>query len=157
MQTVIIKSINQCLQDVLLTGHFGKRFRAPFSGKDLIAHINFYVRTKLYYRQIKAGLEELMVVTLNSHTSAHDGTTTVAPFRAWRGLQIIVAREPKRATFEASAAIIRGLLVKCNKLSRYPHYLVSLILRLSDYIKHFFPSHIGSACLNWAVCLSVTE
>ena len=39
-----------------------------------------------------------MVATLNSHTSAHDGTTTVAPFRAWRGLQIIVAREPKRAT-----------------------------------------------------------
>ena len=105
MQTVIIKSINQCLQDMLLTGHFGERFRAPFSGKDLIAHINFYVRTKLYYRQIKAGLEELMVATLKSHTSAHDGTTTVAPFRAWRGLQIIVAREPKRATVK----LARGL------------------------------------------------
>ena len=35
----------------------------------------------------------------------------------WRGLQIIVAREPKRATVEASAAIIRGLTIKCNRSS----------------------------------------
>jgi len=32
-------------------------------------------------------------------------------------LQIIVAREPKRATVEASAAIIRGLTIKCNRSS----------------------------------------
>ena len=78
-----------------------------------------------------------MVATLNSHTSAHDGTTTVAPFRAWRGLQIIVAREPKRATVEASAAIIRGLLVKCNKFSPYLNFYALITPSSPDYIKHF--------------------
>jgi len=29
-----------------------------------------------------------------SHTSAHDYIATVAPFRAWRSLQLVVARGP---------------------------------------------------------------
>ncbi len=32
--------------------------------------------------------------TYISYTSAPEFTTTVAPFRAWRGLRLIVAREP---------------------------------------------------------------
>ncbi len=35
-----------------------------------------------------------------SHTSAHNFTATVAPFRAWRGLQQIIARGPGWATIE---------------------------------------------------------
>ena len=46
-----------------------------------------------------------MVATLNSHTSAHSGTATVAPFRAWRSSQLAVARGPKRATLKASAEL----------------------------------------------------
>jgi hypothetical protein len=46
-----------------------------------------------------------MVATLNSHTSAHSVTTTVAPFRAWRGSQLAVARGPKRATVEEFARL----------------------------------------------------
>ncbi len=29
-----------------------------------------------------------------SYTPAHEFTATVAPFRAWRGLQLFIAREP---------------------------------------------------------------
>ncbi|GGY40666.1 hypothetical protein GCM10011297_11990 [Bacterioplanes sanyensis] len=39
-----------------------------------------------------------MEMTPTSHTPAHESTATVAPFRAWRGLQLIVARGPMRAT-----------------------------------------------------------
>ena len=49
--------------------------------------------------------KELMVATLNSRTSAHSVTTTVAPFRAWRGSQLAVAKGPKRATVEAIARL----------------------------------------------------
>ena len=42
-----------------------------------------------------------MAVTLTSRTSAHSVTTTVAPFRAWRGSRLAVARGPVRATIEA--------------------------------------------------------
>lgn len=35
-----------------------------------------------------------------SHTSAPESTTTVAPFRAWRGSQFIVAREPMQITID---------------------------------------------------------
>jgi len=55
-----------------------------------------------------------MAMTPSSHTSAHSVTTTVAPFRAWRGSRLAVARGPKGATIKASRGIIRGLLDKCN-------------------------------------------
>ena len=55
-----------------------------------------------------------MAMTPNSHTSAHSVTTTVAPFRAWRGLQLAVARGPKGVTIESKRRIIRGLHHKCN-------------------------------------------
>ena len=32
----------------------------------------------------------------DSHIPAHESAATVAPFRAWRGLQRIVARGPTR-------------------------------------------------------------
>ena len=46
-----------------------------------------------------------MAMTPNSRTSAHSVTTTVAPFRAWRGLQLAVARGPKGATIKVSARL----------------------------------------------------
>ena len=46
-----------------------------------------------------------MAMTPNSHTSAHSVTTTVAPFRAWRGLQLAAARGPKGATIKVSARL----------------------------------------------------
>jgi hypothetical protein len=53
-----------------------------------------------YYREIRGALEGLMAMTPNSHTSAHSVTTTVAPFRAWRGSWLAVARGPKGATIK---------------------------------------------------------
>ena len=41
------------------------------------------------------------VATQASHTPAHDVTATVAPFRAWRSLQLIVAEGPERVTITA--------------------------------------------------------
>jgi len=38
------------------------------------------------------------VAAQTSHISAHELTATVAPFRAWRSLQLIIARGPERAT-----------------------------------------------------------
>ena len=52
-------------------------------------------------------------MTLTSHTPAHSQFTTVAPFRAWRGSRLPVARGPERATIEirlfAEPRIIRLL------------------------------------------------
>jgi len=39
-----------------------------------------------------------MVAPLPSHTSAHNFIATVAPFRAWRGLRLAVAKGPERVT-----------------------------------------------------------
>ena len=50
--------------------------------------------------------------TCTSHTPAPEITATVAPFRAWRGLQLIVAGEPMQVTIEA--AIIPALLRAFN-------------------------------------------
>jgi len=44
--------------------------------------------------------EYSMEVTHTSYTTAPESTTTVAPFRAWRGLRFIVAREPMQITIE---------------------------------------------------------
>jgi len=41
------------------------------------------------------------VATCISHTPAPEITVTVAPFRAWRGSRLIVARGPMQATIEA--------------------------------------------------------
>ena len=43
------------------------------------------------------------VATHTSHTPAPESTATVAPFRAWRGLQFFVAGEPMQATINAQA------------------------------------------------------
>ena len=59
-----------------------------------------------------------MAMTPSSHTSAHSVTTTVAPFRAWRGSRLTVARGPKGATIEAKRVIIRGLVNKCNRAAQ---------------------------------------
>jgi len=49
-------------------------------------------------------------MTPASHISAPNVPDTVAPFRAWRGSQLIVARGPTRATIEiAYVCIIMGL------------------------------------------------
>jgi len=40
------------------------------------------------------------VASRTSRTPAHESAATVAPFRAWRGLQRIIARGPIRLTIE---------------------------------------------------------
>ena len=45
-------------------------------------------------------LSDKRVATPISHTPAHNVTATVAPFRAWRGSQLIIARGPTGATIE---------------------------------------------------------
>jgi len=44
--------------------------------------------------------DSVRVANRASHTSAHELTTTVAPFRAWRGLQPIIARGPTQPTIK---------------------------------------------------------
>jgi hypothetical protein len=41
------------------------------------------------------------VETSASDTPAHDVTATVAPFRAWRGSQFIIAKEPTEISITA--------------------------------------------------------
>ena len=65
-----------------------------------------------------------MAVTPISHTSAHSITATVAPFRAWRGSRLAVARGPMRGTIETERGIIRGLACKCNSLNN--NYMTSV-------------------------------
>ncbi len=62
-----------------------------------------------------------------SHTPAHDVTATVAPFRAWRGSQLIIAGGPERTTIaerriiERRTAIVKGYFYICinTAVSRY--------------------------------------
>ena len=49
------------------------------------------------YAMVKK-LNKKMEGALTSHTPAHNFTTTVAPFRAWRGLQRTVVEGPASAT-----------------------------------------------------------
>jgi len=51
---------------------------------------------------------EVWVATQTSHTPAHDVTTTVAPFRAWRGSQLIIARGPARVTIKNGSVKTEG-------------------------------------------------
>ena len=39
--------------------------------------------------------------SLASHTPAHNSTATVAPFQAWRNLQIVIAKEPTKLSITA--------------------------------------------------------
>jgi len=41
------------------------------------------------------------VESLVSHTPAHNSTATVAPFQAWRNLQIVIAKEPTKLSITA--------------------------------------------------------
>ena len=43
------------------------------------------------------------MAALASHIPAHDVTTTVAPFRAWRDSQLIIAGGPERTTIARAA------------------------------------------------------
>jgi len=40
-----------------------------------------------------------------SHTTAHESAVTVAPFRAWRGSRLVIARGPARDTIEHDASL----------------------------------------------------
>jgi len=55
-----------------------------------------------------------LVATLISHTPAHEFSATVAPFRAWRGLQMFIAGGPTRATIAGRIMVIS--LGECNRL-----------------------------------------
>jgi hypothetical protein len=127
MQSVVIQRIDQCLKNMLLPGHFGKNAGTPFAGKNLITHSSTTLNSKKHYREISGALEGAltnqlsmsdMAVTPTSHTSAHSVTTTVAPFRAWRGSRLAVARGPVGVTIKTKRAIIGGLSSKCNKCWR---------------------------------------
>jgi len=48
----------------------------------------------------KKGIIQNLVASPASHTPAHDVTATVAPFRAWRGSQLIIARGPTGVTIK---------------------------------------------------------
>ena len=44
------------------------------------------------------------------YTSAPESIATVAPFRAWRGLRLLVAREPMQAPLTQSGYLKLGLV-----------------------------------------------
>ena len=61
-----------------------------------------------------------MVAASTSHISAHEVPATVAPFRAWRGLQVFIARGPIKATITrlSCIAIARRLRILPNLLEK---------------------------------------
>ena len=58
-------------------------------------------------------MKKSMAMTPKSHTPAQHLTTTVAPFRAWRGLRLTLAEGPEGATIESR--IIRSLGGECKR------------------------------------------
>lgn len=72
---------------------------------------------------------EALRVGPTSHTSAHESVTTVAPFRAWRGLRLIVAREPV-GTHSERARIIANFLTNENPLADY-----IFCLKIKQFVK----------------------
>ncbi len=58
-----------------------------------------------------------MEVTPTSHTPAHEIIATVAPFRAWRGSQLIIAEGPIGVTKNLSQKTGRGII--CNPHSAF--------------------------------------
>jgi len=65
--------------------------------------------------------DSLWVAAQTSHISAHELTATVAPFQAWRNLQIVIARGPERAT-----------IAKRRDYSRFEYYLQALFQRTTS-------------------------
>ncbi len=63
-----------------------------------------------------------------SHTPAHDVTATVAPFRAWRGSQLIIARGPTGPTKKQTTRLDAAHSPQ-NTLPRQP--LIKPLLRWS--------------------------
>ena len=58
-------------------------------------------------------MKKSMAMTPKSQTPAQHLTTTVAPFRAWRGLRLTLAEGPEGATIESR--IIRSLGGECKR------------------------------------------
>ncbi len=65
--------------------------------------------------------------TRTSHTPAPDSTATVAPFRAWRGSQLLVAGGPIRVTIEwrRLSADSSGEEVDASQARGHPHSRIS--------------------------------
>ena len=100
VQTLLVKGVDQRSQDVLLANHFVEELWPPFTCKYLITHENAdSAKLRLANdSDLRGGCQGKLEMTPISHTPAHESTTTVAPFRAWRGSQFIVARGPTGAT-----------------------------------------------------------
>jgi len=64
------------------------------------------------------------VATSASHTPAHNVTATVAPFRAWRGLQIVIAGGPTEASITGA-----GLSVLLTLVASTKHYNIVLLIK----------------------------
>jgi len=83
--------------------------------------------------------ENKLVASPASHTPAHDVTATVAPFRAWRGSQLIIARGPAEVTIKNRSLVQNsrrvGIMVLRNRYFNH------------DRGWHSMPSLPNIACL----------
>ena len=70
---------------------------------------------------------------LNQYTFAPNVSATVAPFRAWRGLQMIVTKGPKQVTI-ARARVYREARHMSSKATvKYGTIYAQMRLYLSNY------------------------
>ena len=80
-----IERVAERTHDVLLAGEFGEAAWPPFTGKDEITH---------------ALAPGCGAAARASTPPAPNSTATAAPFRASRGLRLIVAEKPTRTAIE---------------------------------------------------------
>ena len=102
MQAIFIQRVDQGTLYMLLTDQLREQARSPSAREDHITHIgcfNQVIKPGPYFN-IRGKKE----AARTRHTSTPGGTATVAPFRAWRGSRITVARGPTRT---ARAALYR--------------------------------------------------
>ena len=84
-----VECIGERAADVLLTDEFTEGARTPFTGEDQITHAAVPTPGTDAREAARARIPPAPGVA-----------ATVAPFRAWRGLRLAVARDPTRATME---------------------------------------------------------
>jgi hypothetical protein len=55
--------------------------------------------------EVHAKMQRYKVESLASHTPAHNNTATVAPFQAWRNLQIVIAEGPTKLSITTLVSV----------------------------------------------------
>jgi len=77
-----------------------------------------------------------MEATPTSHIPAHDFTATVAPFRAWRSLQLIIARGPIGATTAKARALLTDLTLIASEQWTIAHGITASLVAYTIRVRN---------------------